>query len=290
VRGLIILFVFFCASAWADITVRDDAGRAVRLAQPATRILSLSPDMTENLFAIGVGDRVVGTVEFSNYPPPARALPRIGGYERIDLEAALALKPDLVIAWQSGNSPQQVAKLIALGLPVYLAQPGRIEDVTTTLERLGELTGAGAAAQTVAARFAARVAALRARYGERPTVRSFYQVWDRPLTTIGGRQAISDALRLCGGENIFAHLKPLAAEVTLEAVLEADPEAIIASGMDEARPQWLDAWRRWPALTAVARNNLFFVPPDHLQRHTPRLADGITALCAHLETARARRR
>jgi iron complex transport system substrate-binding protein len=178
---------------------------------------------------------------------------------------------------------------MAVGLPVYITQPNRVDDVPSGLERLGELTGLPAGAGEAAARFRGRIAALRARHAGRPPVAAFYQVWNQPLMTVGGQQVISDALRLCGGENVFAALKPMAAAVTVEAVLTADPEAIVASGMGEARPEWLDDWRRWPSMTAVARDNLFFVPPDHLQRHTPRLADGIEALCAHLETARTRR-
>jgi iron complex transport system substrate-binding protein len=288
-RVFCLIALLAAAPALADIVVRDDEGRTLRLARPAQRIVSLSPDVTENLFAIGAGERVVGTVDYSNYPKAASAIARVGSYERVDLEAVAALRPDLVIAWKSGNSPTQVAKLAALGLPVYFTQPNRIEDVAANLERLGELAGTRDAAREVAARFSARVAALRARHGERPRVRVFYEVWNQPLMTVGGQQAITDALRLCGGENVFAALKPLAAAVTVEAVLSADPEAIVASGMDAARPEWLDEWRRWPSMTAVARGNLFFVPPDHLQRHTPRLAEGIEALCAHLETARARR-
>ena len=146
-----------------------------------------------------------------------------------------------------------------------------------------------AGARAAAARFRERLAALRTRHAERPKVRVFYQVWNQPLMTVGGQQIISDAIRLCGGENVFAALKPMAAAVTVEAVLAADPEAIVASGMGEERPEWLDEWRRWPSLTAVSRDNLFFVHPDHLQRHTPRILDGIERLCEHLETARARR-
>lgn len=288
-RAFCLIALLAAAPALAEIAVRDDNGRTVSLARPAQRIVSLSPDVTENLFAIGAGAQVVGTVEFSNHPKAASTIRRVGSYERVDLEAVAALRPDLVIAWTSGNSPSQVAKLAALGLPVYSTQPSRIEDVAANIERLGDLTGRREAAREVAARFAARIAALRARHGERPRVRVFYEVWNQPLMTVGGEQAITDAIRLCGGENVFAALKQLAAAVTVEAVLTADPEAIVASGMNEARPEWLDEWRRWPSLTAVSRDNLFFVPPDHLQRHTPRLADGVEALCAHLETARARR-
>ncbi|MBZ0134281.1 MAG: cobalamin-binding protein [Rhodocyclaceae bacterium] len=288
-RAFCLIALLIAAPALADIAVRDDTGQTIRLARPAQRIVSLAPHITENLFAIGAGGRVVGTVDFSNYPEAAKRIPRVGGYEKIDLEAVAALRPDLVIAWESGNIASHVAKLKAIGLPVLLTDTKRIEDVPADLERLGELSGARDEARAAAAQFRSRLAALTARHAARPRVATFYQVWNQPLMTVGGGQIISDAIHLCGGDNVFAGLRQMAAAVTVEAVLAANPEAIVASGMDEARPEWLDEWRRWPALTAVARNNLFFVPPDHLQRHTPRILDGIERLCGHLETARSRR-
>ncbi len=288
-RTFCLIALLAAAPALADVAVNDESGRTVRLTQPARRIVSLSPHITENLFAIGAGNRVVGTVEFSNYPEEAKKIRQIGGYEKIDLEAVAALRPDLVVAWESGNSASHVAKLRAIGLPVVVTETRRIEDVPADLERLGALSGTSVAARAAAARFRDRLAALRARYAGQPKVGVFYQVWNQPLMTVGGGQIISDAIRLCGGENVFAALKPMAAAVTVEAVLAADPEAIVASGMGDARPEWLDEWRRWPALTAVARDNLFFVHPDHLQRHTPRILDGIERLCQHLDTARSRR-
>ncbi len=287
--AFLLALAVLAQAARARIEVRDDTGRSVRLARPAQRIVSLSPDLTEILFDIGAGGRTVGAVQFSDYPEAARAIPRVGAHDHIDLEAVIALEPDLVLAWQSGNPAGQVAKLKDLGLPVYLSQPGRLEDVAASLERLGELAGTAPAARAAAQRFRARLAALRGRYGGRAPVRTFYEVWNEPLMTVGGQQIISDVIRLCGGENVFAALKPMAAAVAVEAVIEANPEAIVASGMDEQRPEWLDAWRRWHALTAVARDNLFFVPPDQLQRHTARILDGAERLCLHLEAARSRR-
>lgn len=276
--------------ARADIAVQDDTGREVRLKAPARRIVSLAPHATENLYAAGAGERLVAAVDYSDYPEAARRLPRVGGYSRIDLEAVLALKPDLVVAWQSGNPPAQVEKLRSFGLPVFMTQPNRMEDVAGQIERLGRLAGTDAAARATAEAFRARLAALREANAGKPPVRVFYQVWKTPLTTIGGPQIISSAIRLCGGDNIFGHLEQLAPTVSLEAVLAADPEAIVASGMDESRPQWLDDWLKWPRLTAVKRGNLFHVPPELLQRHTPRLLSGAERLCAHLDEARRRRR
>lgn len=285
-KRLLWLLLGAAAIARAEIVVTDDTGATLRLKEPARRIVSLAPHITETLFAAGAGDRVVGVVDYSDYPEAARRLPRIGGYSKLDLEAVAALKPDLAVGWASGNSLAHVEKLRALGIPVYLVQPGRIDDVAVNLERYGELAGTPDAARAAAADFRTRLAGLRTQYGTRPKVRVFYQIWKQPLMTVGGGQVISDAIRLCGGENIFADLKLLAPKVSIEAVLAADPEAIVASGMSEARPEWVDDWRQWPSMTAVKHNNLYFIPPDLIQRHTPRLAEGAARLCTHLETAR----
>ena len=277
------------ASARAEIHVTDDSGRTVRLARPAQRIVTLAPHMAETLYAAGAGERLVGTVEFSDYPPEAQKVRRVGGYSRVDLETVAALKPDLVIGWESGNAPATLDALRALGLTVYVSQPDRIEDVAREIERFGQLAGTESVAQPKAAELRRRQAALQREYAGRPTVRVFYQIWKQPLATIGGKQIISSVIRLCGGENVFAAQGSLAPTVSVEAVIAANPEAIVASGMDAARPEWLDDWKRWPTIAAVARDNLFFVPPELIQRHTPRLVDGAEILCRQLESARQRR-
>ena len=281
-----LLMLALAANAQAEIKVTDDTGRTLRLARPAQRIVTLAPHMAETLYAAGAGERLVGTVEFSDYPPEAQKVRRVGGYSRVDLEAVAALKPDLVIAWQSGNAPATIDALRALGLTVYVSQPDRIEDVAREIERFGELAGTEKIAAPKAAELRRRQAALQREYAGRPTVRVFYQIWKQPLSTIGGKQIISSVIRLCGGENVFGALETMAPTVSVEAVLAANPEAIVASGMDAARPEWLDDWRRWPTISAVARDNLFFVPPELIQRHTPRLVDGAEILCRHLESAR----
>lgn len=273
----------------APVVLKDDAGQTVRLAAPAKRIVSLAPHLTENLYAAGAGDKLVGTVDYSDYPEAAKKLPRVGGYSKLNLEAIAALKPDLVVAWESGNAAGHLAKLRALGIPVYLSQPNRIDDVARTLEALGRLAGTETVADAAATRYRQRLADLRHHYGAQPRVRTFYEIWQQPLMTVGGGQIISDVIHLCGGENVFGNLQQLAPKVTVEAVLAANPEVIAASGMGESRPEWLDDWKRWDKVTAVARGNLFFVPPDLIQRHTPRLLDGASRLCTDLETARKRR-
>ena len=273
----------------ADVSVLDDTGATVRLAQPARRIVSLAPHVTETLFAAGAGEHIGGTVEYSDYPEAAKKLPRVGGYSRFDIEAVAALKPDLIVAWQSGNSAAHVGKLRVLGFPLYISQPNRIDDVASEVQRLGILAGTSKVGNAAARQFREHLAGLQQRYAQRPRVRTFYQIWKQPLMTIGARQIISAVVSLCGGENVFAGLETFAPTVTVEAVVAANPEAIVASGMGESRPEWLDDWKRWTSITAVARDNLFFVPPELIQRHTPRLLDGAERLCQHLETARSRR-
>ncbi len=275
--------------ARAEIVVQDDLGQTLHLAAPARRIVSLAPHITENLYAAGAGDRIVGASDFSDYPPAAKQLPRLGSATSLDLESVAALRPDLVIAWESGNSAVQLAKLRALGLPLFVSQPRRIEDIAASIARFGELAGTEAVATAAARAFSARHVAIARRYAARPTVRTFYQIWNQPLLTVNGRQLISDVMRLCGAANVFAALPQLAPTVSVEAVLAANPEAIVASGMDEARPEWLDMWKRWPELTASARGNLFFIPPDLINRHTPRLLDAAQMFCEQMETARKRR-
>lgn len=287
--GAVLVGMLLSGLVAAEVSVVDDNGTMIRLTQPARRIVTLAPHLAETLFAAGAGEKLVGTVEYSDFPEAAKKVAKVGGYSRLDLEAVVALKPDLIIAWHSGNAPANIDKLRSFGFPIYVSQPNRIEDVASEIERMGRLAGTAAIADAAAQQFRARLAALQKQYGQKPVVRTFYQIWKQPLSTVGGKQIISSVIRLCGGENVFGNLDALAPVVTVEAVVAANPEAIIASGMGEARPEWLDDWRRWPAINAVARNNLFFVPPELIQRHTPRLLDGAEQLCKHLETARNRR-
>jgi len=283
------LVVWLAAADAASVSVQDDVGRSVVLAEPARRIVSLAPHATELLFAAGAGDRVVGAVQYSDYPDAARAVPRVGGYEGLDLEAITALAPDLVVAWTSGNPPGQVQKLKDLGFAVFESEPRRILDIPDTLERLGRLAGSEAAATEAARAFRAGYERLKQAYAGGAEVRVFYQIWNQPLMTVNGAHLISDVMHLCGARNVFAELPPLAGTVSLEAVIAADPEVIIVSGKGAQRPEWLAEWRRWPRLLAVRRDNLFSIPPELIQRHTPRLLQGTQQMCTLVQTARTRR-
>lgn len=290
----VVFFLWYCVllgsvatPARAEgVTVTDDSGRSVTLAQPARRIASLAPHVTELLFAAGAGAWVVGVDQYSDYPPAANTIPRLGSTLQLDLERLLALQPDLVVVWESGNARAMVDRIESLGLTVFRSDPRRLEDVATNLERLGRLAGTQAEAARAAQAYRQRLEQLRRQHSGKSRVRLFYQIWDQPLMTVNGEHLISAVMALCGGENVFAQLPALAPQVSTEAVLLADPQVIIASGKAMERPEWLQAWLKWEGLTAVKLESLYVIPPDIIQRHTPRILQGAEQMCAYLDEVR----
>lgn len=272
--------------AQGQIQAIDDEGNTVRLVAPAQRIVSLAPHITEMLFAAGVGERIVATVRFSDYPEASKSIPKIGSYKEVSMESLVSLDPDLVIAWPSGNGDEIVRRLKNLGLPVYLDEPREIADIADSLRRFGVLTASESQANQAAESFNRELMALRSSYSRQKRVSVFYQVWDEPLTTLNGEHLISDIIRLCGGLNVFEAALPLAPIVSVEAVLSANPEVIVVSGMGDERPDWLDHWKNWPALDAADNDQLYFIPPDFLQRSSPRIIIGATQMCEYLDKAR----
>jgi iron complex transport system substrate-binding protein len=274
--------------ASAAITTQDDTGHQLVLQKPAQRIVSLAPNTTELLFAAGAGERIVGTVQYSDYPEAARRIPRIGSFEQVDIESLIALKPDLIVLWADGGMDRQLDAVRRLGIPVYYSQVRKLADIPDAIQRLGRLTATDAQAAHAADQLRASLARLSAQYRERPTVSVFYQVWNKPLYTLNGAHIVSDVLRLCGGRNIFGDLSAVAPVVSIESVLLADPEAMIA-GAEQGHISGLDMWKRYPQMRAVRNGNLFEISSDLLSRASPRLIDGAALVCEKLELARRRR-
>ena len=270
--------------------VVDDRDREVCMHNAARRIAALSPGATELTYAAGAGHQVVAVVSYSDYPPEAKEVASVGSHTRIDLEALVGLAPDLVIGWVTGNPAEQLETLEALGMPVFYIEPGTVEDVAYTIERIARLAGTETAGQAVADDFRAGMAELTTRYAERAPVRTFYQVWDEPLMSVNDEHLIGQVVQLCGGDNVFGDQRRLVPRLDDEAVLAANPEAIIAGGMGEENRHWLTHWEQYSNLTAVAEESLYFVPPSLIQRPTPRLLEGAQILCDKLEQSRQKRR
>ncbi len=270
-----------------SVSVVDFSGATVTLQAPAERIISLAPHIAENVYSAGAGDKLIGVVSYSDYPAAVKDLPLVGGYASINVEKIIELQPDLIIGWESGNSSASIKQLQTLGYPVYIDQPDTLTDVARSIKDIGLLSGTSHIAIPAADDFLLNINKIEDNYKAKSKLKTFYQVWNDPLQTINGTHIISDAIALCGGINIYADEPVIAPVINIESILERNPDAIIASGMSSARPDWLDEWYDWPSLTAVQRDHLFFVDPDHIQRHTVRILLGIEAICHQLDSVRA---
>jgi iron complex transport system substrate-binding protein len=287
--GLSLAVSLQAAVVSAEVCATDDTGTEVCLEQPASRIAALSPGATELVWAAGAGDQVVAVVAYSDYPPAAKDVTSVGSHTRMDLERLLALKPDLVIGWVTGNPAEQLQALEELGLPVFSIEPRSFEGVSHTIERLATLAGTTEAGFAEASRFRSGMSELTDQYRNADPVPVFYQVWDQPLMTVNNQHLIGKVISLCGGANVFGELDRLVPRISPEAVIGANPEAILAGGMGEENRHWLTRWEAFPGIKATAEDNLYFVPPSLIQRPTPRLLEGARLFCKKLDQTRAKR-
>ncbi|MGV8990997.1 MAG: cobalamin-binding protein [Thiobacillus sp.] len=261
----------------ATVRLVDDAGQTLAFSQPPQRIISLTPHLTELLFAVGAGSQIVGVDSASDFPVEAKTLPRVGDFSRINFERVLALKPDLVIVWVGGNRAADIHGLKQMGVPVLHTQATRLEDVARLLRLIGQASGHAESGHAAARKFSSQLAQLKVPTSQQPPVKVFYQVWDRPLMTVGGTHWISDALSLCGARNVFADLRGLSPVVSREAVVHHSP-ALIVGGNDA--PDMRRTWQSFASLPAVKNNAFVSVDADLLHRPTPRLIEGVAGLCA----------
>jgi iron complex transport system substrate-binding protein len=269
-----------------SIKVIDDDGITHTFEQPVTRIVSLMPHATELLFEVGAGDHVVGAVQYSDYPEAAKKIPRVGGYSALNIEAIVALEPDLLIAWPEGNRNRELERLKALGLPILVSDPREFKDIANALTVYGKITGKESQAAIALGKFNKKLTYLLNKYSKQEKISVFYQVWNAPLMTQNGNTFISRAIELCGGNNIFSALPMTNPQVSIESILVQDPQVIVASGMGQARPEWLDDWKQYTTLQAVKKNNLFHILPELFQRPTSRFLIGTEQLCRAMEKAR----
>jgi iron complex transport system substrate-binding protein len=285
-RWFALVLLLVSLPAPAAITLVDDSGRTLHLAHAPQRIVALAPHITELLYAVGAGAQLVGVDSGSDYPPAANALPRIGDASRIGFERIAALRPDLVIGWAGGNRAADLYRIRQMGIPLLLTDAHRLSDVARLLRLTGLASGHAASGAAAAQAFEHRLDALRTRYRDAKPQRVFYQIWDRPLMTVGGQHWISDALAVCGGKNIFADLAAASPVVSLEAVLARAPEVIVG-GSDA--PDNRALWQRFPQLPAVQHGALIRIDADDLHRPTPRVLDGVNALCLALKASQPKR-
>ena len=269
----------------AAVPLTQADGSELVLDAPAERLVTLSPNLAELVFAAGAGHALKASVEYSNFPEQAAQLPRVGDAFRLDIERIVAFRPDLVIAWDSGTPKGAVAQLRSLGIPVWsveIREPARIAEV---LSDIGRATAMVESAEAAARSFRQRLLRLERQYAGVEPLDYFYQVDARPLFTINGKHLISQGLALCGGRNIFAEQAGLAFQSSHEAVIVADPDALIAPSLpDGADP--FERWREWPGMQAIQRGGLIVLDADRISRATPRWLESIESACTLLDALR----
>jgi iron complex transport system substrate-binding protein len=283
--ALLILSVFALQLAAAERQVRDDLGRSISVPAAPLRIVSLAPGATEMLFAAGAGAQVIATVEYSDTPPAAKSIPRIGDVAAIDMERLVGLHPDVVVAWPGGGNPAQREKIATLKVPIYEQQVTRLSELAGSLRRLGELTSTQSEAGKAALSLEARLSGLEHTYGAASAPRHpsvLLQVWNRPIYTIGGQQLMSDALSVCGARNIFADLPEAAPLVDTESVIARNPDIIIAAAPPGEGAAWVTDWKRFGSLSAVRAGRVVSFEDQALSRLGPSVIDATEHLCRTL--------
>ncbi|EGM71607.1 cobalamin-binding protein [Shewanella sp. HN-41] len=272
-QGAIGLFLGLCLFCSSNV-----------LAQPAKRIVALSPHAVEMLYAIGAGDAILATTDFADYPEAAKHIPRIGGYYGIQIERVLELNPDLIVVWDSGNKDEDIQQLKTLGFNLYASDPKTLEGVAKELEELGQLTGHIEEAREAAAAYRAQLMALRLENAKKTEPKVFYQLWSTPLMTVSKNSWIQQIIDVCHGQNVFYAADSDYPQVSLENVLLTMPEVILQS-QEEGNVKGID-WSQWPEIPAVKKQQIFQINADLLHRATPRALLGVQALCNALDSAR----
>ena len=281
----VIAFVLVVAAA-ADaraLQASDDRGVTVSLGQPPERIVTLAPHLAEIAFAAGAGAKLAGVSSFSRHPAEAERLPVVASHGRIDIERLIALRPDLVLAWRSGNSPLQIDRLERIGIRVFVTEVRILADIPRIVRAVGALAGSVDVAEASARQFENELADLVKRYAAGRRVAVFLEIWHAPALTVNGAHLISDALSVCGGHNVFAAAKMLTPLVSREQILHARPEAIVTSGFGS---EALEAWEGLGSVPAVRNGKVYAIDPDGLHAQGPHVLEGVRALCGRLELAR----
>ncbi len=285
---LVLLFGFLSRYAFATTLEQvDDRGSVISISAPPVRVVSLAPHLTEILFDIGAGQRLVGVMAFSDFPEQAKALPRVGNHSHLNFEQILSLQPDLILGWRGGNRESDLKVLRDFGLKVFETDPRTLEDVAMLMRRLGMILGVPEAAEDRARHFEEAVMRLRKTRSNRRPLRVFYQVWDQPIYTLNGDHVVTQMIEGCGGTNVFSALDALSPVVSIEAVLDTNPEVILGPRESDQSASWMTRWESWPQVKAVANKQVHSIPADLVARMGPRLVDAMAAICGSLSTARS---
>ncbi len=255
-------------------------------AKEINRIIALSPSSVEMLFEIGVGDRIVGTVEYADFPEAAKKIPRLGNYAGVQIETIVAAKPDLIVAWKSGNKQSDLKKLKSLGLNIIYVDPKTLSAVSENMIKLGKAIGVEQKANEAAEKFKQEYQAIKQRYASKNKVKVFYQLWHDPIRTVGDKSWVQSLIHDCNGDNVFKDSTAPYPVVSLESVIVKAPEIILMSKHSHADKAKKQLWVKWKNLPAVKNNLMESIDGSTLLRAGPRAVIGFSDLCSKIDKAR----
>lgn len=279
---LIGLSLLTCKPSYAQPTTEITDTKTIA----PQRIISLAPHITEMIFSAGAGERLVGVVSYSDYPKAALDITNIGSYQAINIEKIIQLNPDIIIAWQTGNRSKDIEKLAQLGFTIRYSNPHTLSDIPQEIRRYGQVFQTQSQANNVADQLEQKLQRLQKAQTKLKTIKAYYQIWHKPMMTINGEQFISHALNLCGAKNIFADLAVLTPEISIESVIERDPQVILLGGQKAMQQAWLKDWQKWHNISAIKNQHIYTLNADTFQRPTARLINGIDGLCEIIDQAR----
>jgi len=283
-RFLLVALLLLSSAANAQLLVKDDAGRSLIVRQHFKRIVTLAPFLTEAAFAAGAGDLVVGVDALSDYPAEVQRLPKVPTGAAFSLEALAELKPDLVLAWKDGIRTADVETLTGFGATVYLGQARSLEDVSRLLTNIGALSGRNP--HEALSRYETRLKDLRKANVNKPKLSVFVEIWNRPLTTVGGNSLLTEAVEVCRGDNVFADLPGSLPRVEWDEVAEANPYVILGVNSANNAQEFQANWTSHYNLAAVQAGRVLYIESETLQRPSLRTLDSIAHLCADLDQVR----
>jgi iron complex transport system substrate-binding protein len=264
-------------------SVIDDNNQTITLNEPAKRIVSLTPHLSEIVFFLGHEEKLVARDSASDFPESIKHIPSIGNSANLNTEAILALKPDLILAWKSGNTQKQIKQLQSFDIPIFFSEPRTLNDISENMEKISVLLSGNKNEEKIKS-FTSRIKTLEETFSKnKENLRVFYQVWQEPLMTLNGEHLVSEIIKLCRGENIFSDQKILAPQVSLEALIQRNPQLIILGDKNKNVKSY---WGKWKSIEAVRNNNFIFVNSDLLVRPGPRILEGVEQVCQGINKAR----
>jgi iron complex transport system substrate-binding protein len=255
------------------VKITDGYGREIEIEKPAEKIISLAPSMTETIFALGAGDRLVGVTTYCNYPEEAKEIDQVGDFEGPNLESVIEKNPDVVVALAMGDDEK--SKLEDAGITVFLQDPQNLGEVFDNIKKIGTILGLQEEAESLTSNMNAKKDSIVETVSNYDSKKVFYEVWSEPLMTAGPGSILDEMINLSNGENIAYDAESLYPEYSLELLIERNPEVYLTADDGFKTVEDIKNREGYENITAIKENNIYMLHPDIVSRTGPRIIEGL---------------